>query len=65
MYGGRGKLNLQGTTGNEFLDNSKRFLNKRMLEVILVLLILIMSLTTVGFLTIGNLLNILRNVSLQ
>ena len=33
--------------------------------MILVLLILIMSLTTVGFLTIGNLLNILRNVSLQ
>ena len=36
-----------------------------MLEVILVLLFLIMSLTVGGFLTIGNLLNILRNVSLQ
>ena len=46
-------------------DSFKRFMNRRMLEVILILLILIMSLTTVGFLTIGNLLNILRNVSLQ
>lgn len=36
-----------------------------MLEVILVLLILIMSLTTRGFLTVSNLLNILRNMSLQ
>ena len=46
-------------------DKFRRFVNRRMLEIILFLLILIMSLTTVGFLTIGNLLNILRNVSLQ
>ena len=36
-----------------------------MLEVILVLLFIVMSLTTRGFLTIANLLNMLRNVSLQ
>jgi ribose/xylose/arabinose/galactoside ABC-type transport system permease subunit len=36
-----------------------------MLEVILVLLIVIMSVTTRGFLTLNNLLNILRNMSLQ
>jgi ribose/xylose/arabinose/galactoside ABC-type transport system permease subunit len=46
-------------------DKIKRFISKRMLELILVLLILIMSLTTAGFLTIDNLLNILRNMSLQ
>jgi ribose/xylose/arabinose/galactoside ABC-type transport system permease subunit len=47
-------------------DNKiKRFISKHMLEVILVLLILIMSLTTRGFLTVSNLLNILRNMSLQ
>jgi ribose/xylose/arabinose/galactoside ABC-type transport system permease subunit len=43
----------------------KRFISKHMLEVILVLLILIMALTTRGFLTVSNLLNILRNMSLQ
>ncbi|MDR0721066.1 MAG: ABC transporter permease [Treponema sp.] len=36
-----------------------------MLEVILILLIIVMSVTTRGFLTINNLLNILRNMSLQ
>jgi ribose/xylose/arabinose/galactoside ABC-type transport system permease subunit len=47
-------------------DNKiRKFLNKHMLEVILILLIIIMSLTTRGFLTISNLLNILRNMSLQ
>jgi ribose/xylose/arabinose/galactoside ABC-type transport system permease subunit len=43
----------------------RRFLNKHMLEAILIALILIMSLTTRGFLTVPNLLNILRNMSLQ
>jgi ribose/xylose/arabinose/galactoside ABC-type transport system permease subunit len=47
------------------VDKVKKILNKHMLEVILVLLILIMSLTTYGFLTVDNLLNILRNMSLQ
>jgi ribose/xylose/arabinose/galactoside ABC-type transport system permease subunit len=47
------------------MDNARKFLNKRMLEMILVLLIIVMSLTTRGFFTVGNLLNILRNVSLQ
>jgi ribose/xylose/arabinose/galactoside ABC-type transport system permease subunit len=42
-----------------------KFLNKHMLEVILVLLIVVMSVTTRGFLTVNNLLNILRNMSLQ
>jgi ribose/xylose/arabinose/galactoside ABC-type transport system permease subunit len=47
-------------------DNKiKRFISKHMLEVILILLILIMSLTTRGFLTVSNILNILRNMSLQ
>ena len=36
-----------------------------MLELILLFLILILSLTTRGFLTVNNLLNILRNISLQ
>jgi ribose/xylose/arabinose/galactoside ABC-type transport system permease subunit len=48
------------------MDNKAgKFLNKHMLEVILILLIIVMSVTTRGFLTINNLLNILRNISLQ
>jgi ribose/xylose/arabinose/galactoside ABC-type transport system permease subunit len=43
----------------------KKFLNKRMLEVILVLLVAALSVSTRGFLTVSNLLNILRNMSLQ
>lgn len=50
-----------GRTGNR----TGKFLSKHMLEVILVLLIVIMSVTTRGFLTLNNLLNILRNMSLQ
>ena len=46
-------------------NNAKKFLSKHMLEVILVFLILVMSLTTRGFFTVNNLLNILRNISLQ
>jgi ribose/xylose/arabinose/galactoside ABC-type transport system permease subunit len=50
-----------GRTGGK----AGKFLNKHMLEVILVLLIIVMSVTTRGFLTVNNLLNILRNMSLQ
>jgi ribose/xylose/arabinose/galactoside ABC-type transport system permease subunit len=46
-------------------SGTKKYINKYMLEIILVLLIVVMSVTTRGFLTINNLLNILRNVSLQ
>ena len=45
--------------------NLKKFLNKYILEVILVLLIIIMSATTRGFFTVNNMFNILRNISLQ
>ena len=55
MYGGRGKLNKE----------LKKFLNKYMLEVILLLLFTLMSLTTRGFFTVANLLNVLRNISFQ
>ena len=44
---------------------SRQTINKHMLEVILILLILVMSITTYGFFTVGNLLNILRNMSFQ
>ncbi|GHV73762.1 sugar ABC transporter permease [Spirochaetia bacterium] len=44
---------------------SRQAINKRMLEIILILLILIMSVTTYGFFTLGNLFNILRNMSFQ
>jgi ribose/xylose/arabinose/galactoside ABC-type transport system permease subunit len=44
---------------------SRQTISKHMLEVILILLILIMSVTTYGFFTVGNLLNILRNMSFQ
>ena len=43
----------------------KKFLNKYMLEVILLLLFTFMSFTTRGFFTVANLLNVLRNVSFQ
>lgn len=46
-------------------DRIRKFLNRRMLEVILILLIIVMSVSTRGFLTINNLLNVLRNISLQ
>lgn len=65
MYGRGSKLNPFKSSNNLAANNARKFLNKRMLEVILVLLIIIMSLTTRGFLTLDNLLNILRNVSLQ
>ena len=55
MHGGRSKLNKE----------LKKFLNKYMLEVILLLLFTIMSLTTRGFFTVANLLNVLRNISFQ
>jgi ribose/xylose/arabinose/galactoside ABC-type transport system permease subunit len=54
--------NIQNTGGTIL---TKQFLNKHMLEVILVILFLLMALTTRGFLTVPNLLNILRNMSLQ
>lgn len=41
-----------------------RFFNKHMLEVILILLIAFMSFTSDAFLNVGNILNILRNVSM-
>jgi ribose/xylose/arabinose/galactoside ABC-type transport system permease subunit len=50
-----------GMTNNQI----KKFLNRRMLELILVLLVIVMSVSTRGFLTVNNLLNILRNMSLQ
>ena len=54
------------TEGVTNKNNSlKKFLNKYMLEMILVLLIAIMAVSTRGFFTINNLLNILRNISLQ
>ena len=53
------------TANNDIVNNARKLLSKRMLEVILVALILVMSLTTRGFLTVGNLLNVLRNISLQ
>ena len=43
----------------------KKFLNKYMLELILLLLFTFMSFTTRGFFTVANLLNVLRNVSFQ
>ena len=49
-------------TGNTKL---KKLMNKYMLEMILVLLIMIMAVSTRGFFTVNNLLNILRNMSLQ
>jgi ribose/xylose/arabinose/galactoside ABC-type transport system permease subunit len=42
-----------------------RFFAKYMLEVILVVLFILMSLTTRGFFTVANLFNVLRNISLQ
>lgn len=45
--------------------NGKKIIKNHILECILILLILIMSVTTYGFFTPGNLLNILRNVSFQ
>jgi ribose/xylose/arabinose/galactoside ABC-type transport system permease subunit len=45
--------------------NGKKIIKDHILECILILLILIMSVTTYGFFTPGNLLNILRNVSFQ
>jgi ribose/xylose/arabinose/galactoside ABC-type transport system permease subunit len=45
--------------------NYKKFFSRYMLEMILALLVIFMSVTTRGFLTIPNLLNILRNISLQ
>jgi ribose/xylose/arabinose/galactoside ABC-type transport system permease subunit len=45
--------------------NLKRFLNKYMLETILVVLFVIMAASTFGFFTVRNLFNILRNISLQ
>ena len=47
------------------IDKIKRTLGKYMLESILLLLIVFMSISTQGFFTAGNLLNILRNVALQ
>ena len=55
MYGGRSKLN----------KDLKKFMNKYMLEVILLLLFTFMSFTTRGFFTVANLLNVLRNISFQ
>jgi len=58
--------NSEGSVKTGGADNkTRKFFNKHMLEVILVLLIIIMSVTTRGFLTINNVLNILRNMSLQ
>jgi ribose/xylose/arabinose/galactoside ABC-type transport system permease subunit len=47
------------------LGNVKKTVNRHMLEVILVLLIVLMSVTTSGFFTVSNLFNILRNMSFQ
>jgi ribose/xylose/arabinose/galactoside ABC-type transport system permease subunit len=43
----------------------RKMTGKHILEVILIFLILILSITTRGFFTVDNLLNILRNMSLQ
>ena len=45
--------------------NIKKYLEKYMLEIILFVLILFMTFMSPAFLTTGNLLNILRNMSLQ
>jgi ribose/xylose/arabinose/galactoside ABC-type transport system permease subunit len=56
---------LESGTGTGGANRIRKFLNRRMLEVILILLIIVMSVSTRGFLTINNLLNVLRNISLQ
>jgi ribose/xylose/arabinose/galactoside ABC-type transport system permease subunit len=67
MHGERGKLSIAEKSAGTITGNKriKKILNKYMLEMILVLLIVFMAFTTRGFFTINNLLNVLRNVSLQ
>lgn len=45
--------------------NVKSFLNKYTLEIILLIIFITLTIMSPGFLTPGNLLNILRNISLQ
>ena len=45
--------------------NLKSFLNKYTLEIILLIIFIALTIMSPGFLTPGNLLNILRNISLQ
>jgi ribose/xylose/arabinose/galactoside ABC-type transport system permease subunit len=47
------------------IANLRRLIRRHILELVLILLILIMSITTRGFFTVNNLFNILRNMSLQ
>jgi ribose/xylose/arabinose/galactoside ABC-type transport system permease subunit len=62
MYG-RLKMDVSGT--NSKLSMMIKKSSEYVLEIILVLLFLILSLTTRGFFTFGNWMNILRNISLQ
>ncbi len=66
MHGGRRKLNTLATSKHKAnkLD-IKKITGKYMLELILIGIIIVMTFTSSGFLSTGNLLNILRNMSLQ
>lgn len=48
-----------------FISKLKKYSNSHILEVILVIIAVVISLSAPGFFTTGNLLNILRNVSLK
>ena len=75
MYGGRKELKtnelglntdkLNTNKLNRSKLNIKKITNKYMLEIILLAIVIIMTFTSRGFFTTANLLNILRNMSLQ
>lgn len=66
MYGRKNKLSTL-VQSNQKLNKSdiKKITSKYMLEIILFGIIIIMTFASPGFLTTGNILNILRNMSLQ
>lgn len=60
------KANLMKTTAFNIKDfNAKGFIGKYVLECILVVIAILLAISQPGFLTAPNLLNILRNMSLQ